>query len=382
MTDKSSDGSGGENDNSFRFAGPQLRPIHIAYDPRLLSLTYETLGFDYFEIGTQATGHSGLATKEGDHWSSGRNGYGNYLPFVTTGKGYGAFGVTPEARPITFTILSTLICFRLLPKNSMYQFVTRLQTLKDRYSNLTGIHLTTPHAVVANDAGLCNGQWDTVLDLLWGAYGTDYDAVTISTRKELYEYPWALFDAEFIAVWRAIQSGNAMGNFPTEEQWNSSVDSTTSLLKGIGTDAHLVLDGSNALVNAVCAVPGTKVNVCNATPVGRLTAATKAADAVAPYASQLTDALSSQAKGAYGAFAGIHKERTLKRYVLDYNRRRYLHRNFAGFAGTIPKAISLIVPATIAAGRANDPLVADPVVMNPYVFVMPDPTMAPGAPPR
>ena len=87
-------------------------------------------------------------------------------------------------------------------------------------------------------------------------------------------------------------------------------------------------------------------------------------------------------KGAYGTFAGAHKNRIVQRYELDYRRRRYLHRNFAAFAGTIPKAISLIVPATIATGQANDPLVADPVVMNPYVFGMPDPNMAPGAPPR
>ena len=116
MATQSVDGSGGENDNTFRFAGQSLRPIHIGYDQRLLSLTYETLGFDYFENGTDAMGHSGFAMKEGEHLSNGRNGYGNYLPFITTGKGYGAFSVPPEARPITFILLSTLICFRLLPK--------------------------------------------------------------------------------------------------------------------------------------------------------------------------------------------------------------------------------------------------------------------------
>ena len=359
-----------------------MRPIDIGYDQSLLSLTYETLGFDYFENGTDAMGHSGFAMKEGEHLSNGRNGYGNYLPLITTGKGYGAFSVPPEARPITFILLSTLICFRLLPKNSMYQFVTRIKTLTNRYSTLTGFHLSATAPLVANDAGLCNGQWGVVKDLLYGAYGYDCDPVTISTRPELYEYPWALFDSEFVAVWRAIKAGNTMGNFPTQEEWNASIDSTSSLLKGIGTDAHLILDESNALVSSVCTVPGTKVPLCNATPVGRLGAATKAADAAAPYAAQLTDALASQSKGAYGTFAGVHRDRILQRYELDYRRRRYIHRNFAALAGTIPKAISLIVPATIATGQANDPLLADPVVMNPYVFVMPDPNMAPGAQPR
>ncbi len=361
---QAADGSSNANDFTYR---PGLRPISISYDPVLLSLTLETLGFDYIQ--------DTLAVVEHDPNSS-REPRGPLE--VSGGDKLGAFGVPPEARPVTFVLLSYLIAFRQLPIYQKRDYATRIATLVARYTRdyfvvtIRGARGLVP----PSDSGLCNGNWPAVETLMENAYGASFDDAEIATRQQIFQYPWALYDVEFITVYRAIQAGSTVGSFPSQAQWNSSIDSTKQILDALGTDGKLLLDTGSALVNTACPLPKSASKLCNALPTGRIVAGAKAADAIAKPAGELIDALANQAKSTYDFFRSQRLDSLKAAYMRDWRRRRYIHRTYTVLGNpNFPKAITLIVPARVEAGQANDPLKADPVVM-PDAWVL-NPSTAP-----
>ncbi len=338
----SGDGRSQQDSDTVAYGGA-IKPIYIGYDDRLLSATLNALDFKPLFSDRQSDTQAGVGSD---------------------------FGVTTEARKIAFVLLMGVTAYRQLPKNGMIKLDTRIEALAARRPQYLGYyHEQSP--AVTDDAGLLQGDWQKVRELMRAAYGSTDVAADIARRPERFSYPWSLFDVEFYAAWDLLFAGDHLGHFPSQDVWDKRVDTTFSIIKGAGGDIMLVVDTGTAAVNAAVPVPAKLRRVAKV--VNRLNTVDDVLHAAQKPATDLTDALQSQIKQFYSFFAGKADDKLKARYQRDFYRRQYIHNNYTVRAGArFPSAASVIVPVRNMDLSGADAVLADTIRQNPAWAIEPD----------
>ena len=336
------DGRGQQDSDTVAYGGA-VKPIYIGYDERLLSATLNAMDFKPLFPDLQSDAQSGVGSD---------------------------FGVAVEARKIAFVLLMGVTAYRQLPKNGMVKLDRRIDALANRRPQLLGwYHAEAP--AVSDDAGLLQGDWQKVAELMRSAYGSTDVAADIGRRPERFTFPWSLFDVEFYAAWDLLFAGDHLGHFPSQADWNNRVDTTFSIIKGAGGDIMLVVDTGTAAVNAVVPIPSKFRRVAKV--VNRLNTVDDVLHAAQKPATELTDALQSQIKQFYSFFANKADNKLKARYQRDFYRRQYIHNNYTVRAGSrFPSAATIIVPVRNMDLSGADEVLADTIRQNPAWAIEPD----------